>query len=81
MVEAALRKRDSESGGLRERERERETHTKVEEENKQLIKGRGLEMERMSSNSFFFTILLRNLGVICCRGKTFRLRPLKNRLN
>lgn len=60
---------------------ERERHTKVEEENKQLIKGRGLEMERMSCCSFFFTILLRNLWVICCRGKTFCLLPLKNRLN
>lgn len=55
MVEAALRKGESESGGLRER------HTKVEEENKQLIKEGRLEMERMSSCSFFFTILLRNL--------------------
>lgn len=59
MVKAALRKREGESGGLRERERER--NTKVEEENKQLNKGRGLKMERMSSSSFFSTILLRNL--------------------
>lgn len=52
------------------------------EENKQLIKGTGLETQRKSSSSsFFFAILLRNLWVICCRGKTFCLPPLKNRLN
>lgn len=47
------------------------------EENKQLIKGTGLETQKTSSSSFFFAILLRNLWVICCREKTFCLPPLK----
>lgn len=40
------------------------------EGNKQLIKKEtGLETGRKSSSSFFFALLLRNLWIICCRGK------------
>lgn len=52
------------------------------EENKQLIKkGLGWRQGEKAAAAFSFAILLRNLWIICCRGKTFCLPPLKNRLN
>lgn len=77
-IAAALGERGSETGGWKEwREERYQGGRKISS----LLKGTGLETQRKSSSSFFFAILLRNLWVICCRGKTFCLPPLKNRLN
>lgn len=61
----------------REEKRGREERYQGGRGKRSLLKRTGLEMQRMSSSSFFFAILLRNLWVICCRGKTFCLPPLK----
>lgn len=46
-----------------------------------LKRDRAGDAEKEQQQLFSLAILLRNLWVICCRGKTFCLPPLKNRLN
>lgn len=68
--------------GKKERNRriQREERTEIRrwDENKQLIKkGLGWRCREKAAAAFFFAVLLRNLWIICCRGKTFCLPPFK----